>query len=148
VANLPQPPYYKRRRKEGCLLVTFAQKLQQSRTHTGLTQAQLAERSGLGLGTIRDYEQGNREPSLRSAAMLAKALGVSVEMFADSGNPKTKTTAATKGPGRPKKASADAAGANVAGSAGDAPQVKPGAAKKGRRRLEVRKAHHPKNAGN
>jgi transcriptional regulator with XRE-family HTH domain len=135
VAKLPQPPYYKRERKERCLLTTFAQKLQQSRTHAGLTQAGLAEQSGLGLGTIRDYEQGNREPSLRSAVMLAKALGVSVETLADSGGSGTKPAAPKKGPGRPPKPSVDPAGANVEEPAGDAPRAKRGAAKgKGRKK--------------
>src|ERR1700722_7910341 len=39
-----------------------------------------------------------------------------------------------KGPGRPKKPSADAAGPNVAETAGDAPQAKSGAAREKRRK--------------
>ena len=65
-------------------MATFAQLLQSQRERAGLTQAGLAGASGLSLGAIRDYEQGKREPSLRSAVMLAKALGVSVEAFAEA----------------------------------------------------------------
>jgi transcriptional regulator with XRE-family HTH domain len=32
---------------------------------------------------IRDYEQGRRKPTLDSAVMLARALGVTCEAFAD-----------------------------------------------------------------
>lgn len=60
----------------------FAETLQQLRGAAGVTQAALAQASGLSLGVIRDYEQGNREPTLRSAMKLARALGVSVEALA------------------------------------------------------------------
>ena len=63
--------------------MTFAEKLQQLREKAGLTQAALSLGSGLSLGVIRDYEQGKKEPGLRSAFKLAAALGVSVEAFAD-----------------------------------------------------------------
>jgi hypothetical protein len=45
------------------------------------------------------------------------------------GNRIEPTDAPKKGPGRPKKASADAAGANVEDAAGDAPRAKRRAAK-------------------
>jgi transcriptional regulator with XRE-family HTH domain len=83
--------------------MTFAEKLKELRQAAGLTQAALAARSGRGLGAIRDYEQGNREPLLSTAFKLAHALGVSVEAFA----------ACEEGPapepkrGRPPKAPAD-----------------------------------------
>ncbi len=62
--------------------MTFADKLKELRAASGLTQTELALRSGRGLGAIRDYEQGKREPLLSTAFKLAKALGVSVEAFA------------------------------------------------------------------
>jgi transcriptional regulator with XRE-family HTH domain len=81
--------------------MTFAEKLKELRVEAGLTQAGLAEVAGRGLGAIRDYEQGNREPLLSTGFQLAKALGVSVEAFADcdfaDGVPKEKPR------GRPKK---------------------------------------------
>jgi transcriptional regulator with XRE-family HTH domain len=61
--------------------MTFAEKLQRLRGEAGLTQQELAERSGVSLGAIRDYEQGNREPLLSSAQKLAKALRVSLDVF-------------------------------------------------------------------
>jgi transcriptional regulator with XRE-family HTH domain len=63
--------------------MTFAEKLKHLREQAGLTQAALSSKSGLSLGVIRDYEQGKKEPALRSAFKLADALGVSVEAFKD-----------------------------------------------------------------
>ena len=63
--------------------MTFGEKLKQLREQAGLTQAALAKASGRGLGAIRDYEQGNRSPSLIAAFKIAAALGVSVEFFAE-----------------------------------------------------------------
>src|SRR5262245_14017955 len=63
--------------------MTFGEKLKQLREQAGLTQTALAEASGRSLGAVRDYEQGNRSPTLRAAFQLAAALGVSVEVFAE-----------------------------------------------------------------
>ncbi len=62
---------------------TFGEGLKGLRESTGLTQAALAQRTGLSLGVIRDYEQGRKEPSLRSAFKMADALGVSCDAFKD-----------------------------------------------------------------
>ena len=51
------------------------------RERAGLTQAQLAERAGLHISAVTRFEQGWREPSLATAAELAKALGVKVDEF-------------------------------------------------------------------
>jgi transcriptional regulator with XRE-family HTH domain len=64
------------------LLVTFGEKLRQLRDGCGMTQEQLAEKSGINLWTIRGYEQGRREPDWKNALHLAGALGVAVEAFA------------------------------------------------------------------
>ncbi len=61
--------------------VTFAERLRELREQAGLTQARLAETSGLPLGSIRNYEQGQREPYWQVVFKLADALGVSVEAF-------------------------------------------------------------------
>jgi transcriptional regulator with XRE-family HTH domain len=63
--------------------MTFADKLRELRERAGLTQAQLAEASGLPLGSLRNYEQGQREPYWSVLFKLAKALGVSSEAFAE-----------------------------------------------------------------
>ena len=53
--------------------MTFADKLRQLRDAAGLTQEQMAERSGINLWTIRGYEQGRREPNWKGLLSLAKA---------------------------------------------------------------------------
>lgn len=60
----------------------FAEKLQKLRAEAGLTQFALAEKAGVSLGAIRNYEQGLREPYWDVALRLARALGVQVETFA------------------------------------------------------------------
>jgi transcriptional regulator with XRE-family HTH domain len=59
----------------------FAEKLKELRQGRGLTQAGLASVSGIPVGTIRDYEQGKRDPLLSNARKLAHALGVSLAAF-------------------------------------------------------------------
>jgi transcriptional regulator with XRE-family HTH domain len=71
---------------------TFAELLKQLREKAGMTQAALSSASGLSLGVIRDYEQGKKEPALRSAFKLAEALGVSVEQFKADDPPSTPRT--------------------------------------------------------
>jgi transcriptional regulator with XRE-family HTH domain len=61
----------------------FADKLKELREEASLTQAALATASGLSLGIIRDYEQGNREPAFQSLFKLCSALGLSPEVFAE-----------------------------------------------------------------
>jgi transcriptional regulator with XRE-family HTH domain len=54
----------------------FAENLPRLRERAdGLTQAALAARTGLSLGTISQYEQGKRAPSLETITVLAGALG-------------------------------------------------------------------------
>jgi transcriptional regulator with XRE-family HTH domain len=61
----------------------FKDKLKAMRDAAGLTQEQLAERSGVPLGSIRGYEQGQRsKPSLPVAVKLARALGTVCDSFA------------------------------------------------------------------
>jgi transcriptional regulator with XRE-family HTH domain len=80
---------------------TFAEVLRQLRSKAGLTQDQLAEKCGLGLGTIRDYEQGKREPLLATAVKLAAALGTDCRAFAECVG--TEQTAEPAPRGRPVK---------------------------------------------
>jgi transcriptional regulator with XRE-family HTH domain len=65
--------------------MTFAEKLRQLREAKGLSQSGLSAASGIPLGTIRDYEQGRRDPLLSNAQKLAKALGASLDAFPPSG---------------------------------------------------------------
>ena len=80
--------------------MTFGEKLKELRTQAGLTQAQLAELSDVPLGTIRDYEQGKRDPLLSTAQKLARALNQSLDVFSpqpQSRRPRKAVGAASKG---------------------------------------------------
>jgi transcriptional regulator with XRE-family HTH domain len=62
-------------------LTGFAERLKELRAQAKMTQAQLAETSGVSLGGVRDLEQGNRRPLLETAVKLAAALGVRCTAF-------------------------------------------------------------------
>src|SRR5262245_50365785 len=81
----------------------FAERLRQLRETAGLTQAALATASGLPVGSIRNYEQGQREPYWFVVFKLARALGVSVEAFAECVD-------GAASPGRPRESPARAPG--------------------------------------
>jgi DNA-binding XRE family transcriptional regulator len=84
----------------------FAQRLQQLREKAGLTQKQLADASGVNVWAIRGYEQGRREPKWKVAIQLARALGVTVEAFADCSSqdePACEEAAPKRGRGRPTR---------------------------------------------
>jgi putative transcriptional regulator len=59
-------------------------RLKRLRTEAGLTQAALAERAGVPLQTLRNWEHGRREPLLSTAARLARGLGVSLDRLVDN----------------------------------------------------------------
>lgn len=61
--------------------MAFADKLKHLRQERGLSQAAFAESSGIPLGSLRDYEQGKREPLLSNAQRLADALDVPLDVF-------------------------------------------------------------------
>ena len=79
---------------------SFAARLRELRERAGLTQAQLAERAGLHISAVTRFEQGWREPSLATAAELAKALGVKVDEFLKA----AAESAVPRARGRPPKA--------------------------------------------
>ena len=62
--------------------MTFADKLRQLRDAAGLSEAALAERSGVSFGAVHNYGLGIRKPTLAAAAKIARALGTSCEAFA------------------------------------------------------------------
>lgn len=55
----------------------LAERFQRIREEKGLTQAQLADASGLNIWAIRNWEQGKREPGAAAITALARALKVS-----------------------------------------------------------------------
>ena len=67
----------------GVLAMPFKDLLRRLREEAGLTQQQLAEKSGLPIGSLRNHEQGQRAPSWPAVVKLARALGVSTDVFAD-----------------------------------------------------------------
>lgn len=62
--------------------MTVGELLKDRREARGMTQAGLAAKSGIPIGTLRNYEQGIRVPTLAAAAKLAKALGIPLDQFA------------------------------------------------------------------
>jgi transcriptional regulator with XRE-family HTH domain len=79
---------------------TFAERLRELREKAGLTQKALADASNLPIGSIRNYEQGQREPYWGVVFTLAEALGVDCRAFADC---MRKDLPATKRPARRKR---------------------------------------------
>jgi transcriptional regulator with XRE-family HTH domain len=104
----------------------FADLLRGLRAEAGLTQAALAERAGLGLSTVQQYEQGWREPTYGVLVKLAEGLGVSLQAF----HPRPSGT----GPGA--AAQADKAEGREAGARGGGkrPSRHRGAGGKGKRK--------------
>jgi transcriptional regulator with XRE-family HTH domain len=60
---------------------TFAARLRDLRTASGLSVAQLAEKAGLTRAGVDHLERGVRRPGWDTVLRLADALGVSVERF-------------------------------------------------------------------
>lgn len=58
--------------------MSFAKHLQALRREKDLTQQELASRAGISVWSVREYEQGRREPTFGHARRLAAALGVSM----------------------------------------------------------------------
>jgi transcriptional regulator with XRE-family HTH domain len=62
---------------------TFAKRLAELRKGAGLSQAALARAAGVPVGNIRNWEQGQREPSWAAVFRLAAGLGADCRAFAD-----------------------------------------------------------------
>lgn len=52
----------------------------QVRTTSGLSQAELARRSGLPASVLSAYERGRRQPSVAALARIARAAGLELEI--------------------------------------------------------------------
>jgi transcriptional regulator with XRE-family HTH domain len=61
--------------------MTFGEKLRELREAAGLSERELANRSGVPFGTLHNYGIGIRKPTLAAAVKLATALGVTCEAF-------------------------------------------------------------------
>jgi transcriptional regulator with XRE-family HTH domain len=78
------------------IIMRFGEKLQELRQRAGLSQSGLAEKSEESVRNIQNWEIGHRVPRAEALFRLAKALGVSAEVFAEC-----VSRDATR-PGRPK----------------------------------------------
>lgn len=56
-----------------------AEVIRDARAHAGLTQVELARRSGIAQNVISDYERGKREPSFGAVDILLGAAGLTIE---------------------------------------------------------------------
>ena len=66
-------------------MATFGERLKLLREERGWSQRELAERSGVPYFTIYRCERGTHgEPRVSMAAKLARALGVSLDLLADT----------------------------------------------------------------
>jgi transcriptional regulator with XRE-family HTH domain len=64
-------------------MTTFAKCLRDYRDKAGLSEAKLAEASGVKLGALHEYGLGRRKPSFAAVVKIARALGLTCEAFAD-----------------------------------------------------------------
>jgi transcriptional regulator with XRE-family HTH domain len=64
--------------------MSFAETLQRLRKEAGLSQSELALRSGMSLDSLRNWEQGRTLPKIDVAMRLAHALGVDCTAFMDA----------------------------------------------------------------
>ena len=64
--------------------MTIGQSIQQARKKAGLTQKQLAEKSGIATITLQQYERGVREPKLDTIAKIARAMGLYASDLVDA----------------------------------------------------------------
>ncbi len=60
----------------------MGERLKRLRQAAGMSQPQLALAAGVPVGTLREWEQGRRLPSLRGFIAVARGLGVSLDELA------------------------------------------------------------------
>jgi transcriptional regulator with XRE-family HTH domain len=80
----------------------FGGRLKELREQVGLTQPELAERSGLSKDGIAQLEQGRRRPAWDTVLALSAALGVDCTAFTEPPAAREPTR-----PGRPAKVEAE-----------------------------------------
>src|SRR4051812_3962138 len=97
----------------------FGRRLAELREAAGLTQAALAEKGGIPLGTIRELEQGRREPLFSNMQKLAAALGVSLDGWPAAALPDDAPPKRSRA--RPRKAPGTAQAGRSVGEAGQQP---------------------------
>jgi transcriptional regulator with XRE-family HTH domain len=78
------------------------ERLKALRERAGLSQPQLAAAAELPLTTLRNWEQGRREPLASAIVRLAKALGVSADVLLGLAPMPSAGEAEASAPTRPK----------------------------------------------
>lgn len=64
--------------------MTYGDCIKKARKNAGLTQAELANKCGIGTRTIQQYESNSRQPNLLRFGKIAKALNTTVyELIGD-----------------------------------------------------------------
>jgi transcriptional regulator with XRE-family HTH domain len=63
-------------------MMTLGKRIAQHRMLMGLSQSELAEKSGLTRQTINNYEKDKREPTLLNAMCIADVFGISLDALA------------------------------------------------------------------
>lgn len=58
-------------------------RIKEARENAGLRFEDLASRTGLSFNTVRAYESGRHEPTLKSLRLIADATGVDPSWFMD-----------------------------------------------------------------
>lgn len=66
-------------KKRGCLLSIAGDRIKECRENQGLSKTKLAEKTGLTISAISQFESGERDPSLDSLNKLTDFLQVSVD---------------------------------------------------------------------
>lgn len=80
--------------------MSFGETLARLRDAAGLTQAQLAQRAGISIDTLRGWEHKRHLPRIDDAYRLAKALGISLDKLILAADMEVQA----KGAPEPKKA--------------------------------------------
>jgi transcriptional regulator with XRE-family HTH domain len=75
---------------EAKLLKTFGRSVRSLRKRRGLSQEDLAEKSGISRNYVSDIERGVRNPGLLVMVALAKALRVSLRELVEEIEPKSR----------------------------------------------------------
>lgn len=61
--------------------MTVGERIWLYRTHLGMTQKDLEEKSGVSCGVVGQWESGKRVPRAASARKIAKVLGTTARMI-------------------------------------------------------------------
>lgn len=63
------------------MAIKFSKRLKEVRAKAGLSQNNLADKSGIPVATIRDWEYGRREPLFASVIVLCVAMQIELAYF-------------------------------------------------------------------